>query len=289
MLVTPDITLSYVNSVGQEMDLTYFSPFVCTGCDESVSNQVHSVKQPGTHGKFFTGMSLDEKFIQLSGEVRRDLSLATAERVLQNVFNPTLEGVLHFHHRREDVPKEIPCKVSAQPRVFWRGARLCFEIDLVCLDPFWKGQAVTELIAATMKEFYFPAYIPEGGMSFGTRRATLESEFENAGNVRGGFVATIRARGGTVLNPEIRNILTGERIRIIYNMRPDDVITIISTLQERRVLINGVNGFRHLDVDVSTFFMIDVGTNVIGYFADENVSNVFMSVRYIPNYTFAIG
>jgi len=72
-------------------------------------------------------------------------------------------------------------------------------------------------------------------------------------------------------------------------MRPDDVITIISTLQERRVLINGVNGFRHLDVDVSTFFMIDVGTNVIGYFADENVSNVFMSVRYIPNYTFAIG
>ena len=289
MLVTPDVTLSYVNSVGQEMDLTYFSPFVCTDCDETAANQVHSIKQPGVHGKFFTGMSMDEKFITLMGEVRREMPLVTAERTLQNVFNPTLEGVLHFRHRRENVPKEIPCRLVEQPTVYWQGARLCFDISLVCLDPFWKGEAVTNLIAVTMKEFYFPAYIDEGGMSFGTRRATLESEFENAGNVRGGFVATIRARGGSVRNPEIRNIITGERIRVIYDMARDDVVTIVSTLQERRVLINGVNGFRHLDAAASTFFMIDVGKNVIGYFADENISNIFMSVRYTPNFTFAIG
>jgi len=234
-------------------------------------------------------MSLDEKFISLGGEVRKDLTLAAAERTLQNVFNPTLTGTLHFSHRRESIDKEIPCRIAAQPHVYWRGARLCFDINLVCLDPFWKGQPITELIATTMSEFYFPVAIPVGGMSFGMRRATLESEFENAGNVEGGFIATIRARGGTVRNPEIRNILTGERIRIVHTMNRDDVITIVSTLQERRVLLNGVNAFRHLDAEVSEFFRIAVGRNVIGYFADENVSNIFMSVRYIPNYTFAVG
>jgi len=287
MIVTPNITLTYINSADQEMSLTYFSPFVCDKCDETAANQVHSIKQPGTHGKFPTGMSLDEKFILLSGEVRKDLTLEVAEQTLQNVFNPTLTGTLYYKHAREQIDKEIPCRITERPKVYWRGSRLRFDINLVCLDPFWKG--ITEIIAQTIKEFHFPVMIPPEGMSFGTRRATLESEFENAGNVEGGFVATIRARGGTVVNPEIRNIITGERIRINYTMQRDDVITVVSTLQEKRILINGANAFRHLDAEVSTFFSIAVGTNIIGYFADENVSNIFMSVRYIPNYTFAAG
>jgi len=289
MVVTPEITLIYTNSTGQEISLNYFSPFVCNKGEETISNQVHSIKQPGTHGKFPTGMSLDEKFIMLTGEVRRDLTLDVAQRTLHNVFNPTLAGTLHFKHAGKNIDKEIPCRLTELPKVYWRGSSLKFDINLVCLDPFWKGQAITEIIAETMKDFRFPVMIPQKGMSFGTRRATLESEFENAGNVEGGFVATIRARGGTVVNPEIRNIVTGERIRINYTMQRDDVITILSTLQEKRIMINGVNAFRHLDVEVSTFFSIAVGRNVIGYFADENVGNVLMSVRYIPNFTFAMG
>jgi len=166
---------------------------------------------------------------------------------------------------------------------------LRFDIDLVCPDPFWKGQSVREIIAVTRKMFTFPMKIPKKGVVFGLRRATLESTFENKGNVEGDFIATIRARNGTVTNPEIITALTGERVRILYTMRPDDVITIISSLQERTVLLNGANALHLLDVDVSQFFRIAVGTNVIRYSADENVSNIFMHVDYIPNYTFALG
>ena len=289
MVITPEVLLAYENEKRQAMEFNYFSTYMVLDAEETAGNSVHSLKQPGVHGEFFTGMSLDKKHIALRGEVRAGISLEAAQRALGNVFNPTIKGVLRYKHLRLRDEKAIDCKLSTLPRVFWRRRRLQFTIELECPDPFWKGEAITEIIAETKKKLAFPIVIPRGGMMFGARRATLESEFENRGNVEGGFTATIRARTGTVTNPEIRNMVTGERIRLLYVMQPNDVITIVSTLQQRRVLINGANAFRHLDAEASTFFNIAIGRNVIGYFADENVGNLLVSVRYVPNFTFMAG
>ena len=289
MVITPDVSLSYENEMRQSIEFNYFSTFMVLNADEAISNSVHSIKQPGVHGEFYTGMSLDKKHITLRGEVRSDMNLETAQRMLGNVFNPTIKGVLRYKHLRQHSEKIIECKLSNLPRVFWRRRRLQFTIELVCTDPFWKGAAVTEVIAETTGKLAFPIMIPIGGMAFAKRLATLETAFENAGNVEGGFTATIRARTGTVTNPELRNIITGERLRVLHTMQPDDEITIVSTLQQRRVLLNGENIFRLLDVEVSTFFSIAIGRNVIGYFADNNIGNMLVSVHYVPNFTFMAG
>jgi len=190
---------------------------------------------------------------------------------------------------RVGINKDISCRVVDLPQVFWHRKQLRFDISLAALDPFWKGQSVIQIIAETLKEFFFPAYIPKEGMSFGVRHRTLESEFDNQGNVESGFFATFRARGGTVINPFIENMATGDRIRMSYTMAANDVITILSDLQEKRVEINGVNGFRHLDAAATEFFRVEVGANRIGFGADVNINNLHVHIRYIPNYTFAEG
>jgi hypothetical protein len=133
--------------------------------------------------------------------------------------------------------------------------------------------------------FYFPLKIVKGEFTFGLRKRQLESKFENGGNVESGFICTFRSYGGTVKNPSVINSITGEQIRILYNMQKGDKIEVINRLQEKQVLINGVNGFRYYDAKNSRFFKIAVGTNIIGYSADENINNLFVSVSYIPNFT----
>ncbi|MCL2565964.1 MAG: phage tail family protein [Defluviitaleaceae bacterium] len=289
MLVTPFVTLSYINSAQQEIGLNFYSSFVCEGCDETANNQIHSIKQGGTHGRFFTGMSLDERNIRLTGHIRHGITLENAMRSLQNVFNPTVTGNLVYENQPLGIKREIACRVTELPQVFWSNRQLRFDIPLIALDPFWRGQSVIQNIAETLKKFCFPAVIPPEGMSFGLRKQTLESEFENMGNVESGFLVVFRAQFGSVLNPEIRNMESGERIRILYNMEKGDVITILNDLQERRVEINGINGFRHLDAANTSFFRLAVGTNRVGFWADSNINNLSLHIRYTPNFTFAEG
>jgi hypothetical protein len=213
------------------------------------------------------------------------LGLEAASRSLHSVFNPTLKGTLHYIDGV--TKKEISCRVEEVPEVYWSQKQLKFDIKLVCMDPFWKGAAVVEVIAETLKGLKFPMSICRNKIIFGIKAASLHSRFENAGNASGGFTATLRARYGTVVNPEIRNEVTGDRIRLNYTMQRDDVVVIVSGLQEKRVEINGVNGFIYLDAENTRFFGMSVGSNRIGYRADENVGNLFVHVRYVPGWTYA--
>ena len=287
MLMTAKSSLIYRNEVGEEVSLAPRSTFWCEKCEEQMTNQVHSQKQVATHGKFFTGMSLNERYITLTGTVMPPMSSQTAMSTLQRVFNPTLAGTLFLRVSTVNINRDISCRVEELPNVYWSRGALRFDINLVCLDPFWKGQDIVEYIALTVKQFKFKVAIPPSGMSFGTRRQTLESRFENVGNVESGFRASIVAFGGTVTNPEIRNEITGEKIRVLYTMQRYDTLTIINSLQEKRVEVNGVSAFKYLDAENTTFFKLAVGTNRIGYFADENVSNMSVNVAYTPYYTHA--
>lgn len=287
MLITAYSKLTYINSADEKLEFLPKSAFWVEKVQEQIGNQVHGQKQVATHGKYFTGMSLDERYIVLTGSVSQRMDTITAQSTLQRVFNPTLSGKLIYENSKHEIKREIECRIEELPTTYWSQAALRFDINLVCLDPFWKGESITEFIALLTKEFKFKLAIPKTGMTFGRKREALESEFENAGNVESGFKAVIRAAKGKVLNPMIKNINTNEIIKINYEMQQYDEIEIISTLQEKRILINGENGFKYLDVAVSTFFEIQVGSNTIGYNADENISNMTVSVEYIPSYTHA--
>ena len=288
MLITRESVLCYENEAGLEINLAPFSTFWAEKCEETSKNNIHTLKQAGKDGTFPTSMTMDERHIVITGFVMNNLPVQTAYASLHKVFNPTLRGVLKYSAcLTEKTRKEINCRIEEVPTVYWSQRRLKFDIKLVCCDPFWKGNSVIENIAETLRTFRFPFFIPETGMRFGIKRATLESRFENTGNVKGGFSAVLRARGGTVVNPEIRNEETGERILLNITMRKDDVITILSGLHERRIEVNGISMMQIVDVPNSVFFRLPGGVNRIGYRAEENVGNLAVHVRYVPGYTFA--
>ena len=280
------------------MAFGFASPFVITSGQESHPNQVYGVPAAGRHGESATGMRMDRRRIRLVGEVRRaDIDSELAREMLYDAFNPTLEGLLVSENPFTGVRREIDCRLEELPVIEWSHQKRClvFEIVLVALSPFWRGRPLTVAIAETTRKWSYPMSFPQRGsalpehMIFGIRRQTLETRFENAGNVASGFTATFLARGGTVTNPSIRDEQSGAQIRLNYTMQQHDSITIENYLHKKAITINGENGFRFLDADGTSFFLVRVGRNRIGYRADTNISNLEVHVRYTPEYTYVGG
>jgi len=297
MLVTPHVTLKYINAAGRDMSFNYFYDFVIEKCIEEQPNNIYSVEQDGIDGEFFTGMRMGKRSIRLLGYVKNSgTSLHTVKQALGYVFNPTLSGVLHYSHAlMPRASKSIPCRLTELSEPVWDNKRgkLTFDILLTALDPYWRGNAHTEVIAKNQRKWRFPTRLPARprGFVFDVRRSGLTSIFQNIGNVRTGFEATLRAVGGTVVNPEIYDVTSGKRLVLNLTMQPADVVHIINFPLLKRVFINSVNGFSTLNTRAENFgfFLINVGENHIGFRAEENVSNLQVSIRYTPQFTFAEG
>lgn len=303
LFVSRHVTLTYENERGRSIQLGYGTPFLITagGGQEEHRNNVYGVPAPGRHGESKTDARLGRRYIGLVGEVRSNVDNEDAREEIHNAFNPTLNGTLTSLNTRTGVRRWIKCIPEELPAIRWN-KRLEFDIRLVALDPFWKGRPLTVNIAQTLPCWSYPMSIPQpnsrldGTMVFGLHFGTLETRFENKGNVASGFTAEIRARTGTVVNPSIRDMETGNQIRINYTMERFDKLTIVNYLHEKRVLLNNETHLPNgrpvmdlLDADATRFFLINVGANRIGYLADENVSNMRVNVQYTPEYTFVGG
>jgi len=277
------------------MSFNYFYDFVVEKCIEEQPNIIYSVEQSGIHGKFFTGMRMGERSIHLLGYVKSSgVPLHNVKQALGYVFNPTLSGVLHYSHALlPRASKSIHCRLVylSEPEWDFKKGKLTFDVLLTALDPFWKGLAHTEIIAKNQRKWRFPTRLPTRGFVFDVRRSGLTSRFENLGDVPTGFEATLRAVGGTVVNPEIYDATSGQRLVLNYTMQPGDVVQIINFPLLKRVLINGANAFSTLNTRVKNFgfFLINDGENHIGFGAEANVSNLQVSIRYTPQFTFAEG
>ena len=301
LFASPSLTLTYRNSRGRVAVLGFNTPFVITagGGQENHINNVHGIPSPGRHGESGGSMRMDRRQIRLSGEVRGgSIGSETAREILHEAFNPTLSGTLTSFNSQTRVWREIDVVLDELPIVEWSPAKKClvFEIMLVAKSPpFWRGNPLVVNIAQTMKKWSFPMAFPQHGsmlegMIFGLRHDTLETRFDNMGNVDSGFTVTFRARGGTVVNPSIRNEENPlQQIRINYTMEPNDVIVIENYQHLKTVTLNGESAFHLLDAPETRFFLIQVGRNRIGYRADENVSNLQVRVRYTPEYTYVGG
>jgi len=309
MYVSPHVTLTYTNTAGDSVSMNFFDHVIPTVLREDVAQTTHSVVQSGVPGSLVTGTRAQERFIELRGEVRDAPGLPDEYFInrLERAFNQNLYGTLRYENANPNIAisaKEISCRLEKNPRIYWAGTHMAFDISLVSHEPWWRGRAFTQNIAETEKLWSFAHSVPQrrqkleerpAGMVFAKRAQTLQSTFQNVGNVPAGFVATLRASGGTVVNPELVNIDTGQRIRVLVTMQPNDVVTILSTAQERRVFFRGggeaamheVDSIHLLDRHNRDFFLIQVGANGVGFNADVNVSNLLVSLQYTPLFTAA--
>ncbi|MBR1677330.1 MAG: phage tail family protein [Clostridia bacterium] len=181
--------------------------------------------------------------------------------------------------------------------------RLKVVIDLLCPDPymlnidnFGKNMAAISPLFAfpwfslgsrmTEGKLDYPAEargLLLGGTVMGYRTLHEQAVLANDGDVPTGVIIKFTATRGSVKNPKITNVGTGEFMRVIVDMEKGDVVTVDTNVRHQIVELNGANYYQHID-RASEPFQLEVGDNYLEYAADENYTNLDVNLYYTPKY-----
>lgn len=263
-----------------------FAPFFLKAIDGiyKVSNNIQRADNTNTDGSTYQGANTQERNIVIDVEVCENYQ--QNRDVLYKCFERDSEGTLTYEEG--SVKREIDYyteSIDVDEKGVVRGAT----ISLVATDPYFKDtQYSVALMASWQKVFKFPHKFTKEKEELGTRRKELIKDVGNKGTVgRTGMVITLAALG-TVTNPVINNITTGEFVKINTELQAGDVLEICTETNKKNVYLtrdtkkNSINGY--IDED-SDFIQLRPGTNTLRYGADTGVDNLNVTVEYKCKYT----
>ena len=280
------MTLTYTNSSGESLTLRPRKPFFLQRAEGigNVRNAVTTFKAPNQDGAFFISGSLEMRNILLEGTIvgqSKDEAYAARKRLLR-VFTPKLSGTLVYRGLR------IPCIVEEADFVISSKERIpSFFISLLCPSPFF--EALDELrveLASWVSKFSFELEIPFSGIEFGLRQPSQIIEVDNFGDVPCGCTISFVALG-TLTNPELMNVDTGEVFRLLKTMTAGEELRVDTHFANKRVtrIIGGAetNAFSYMDTS-SVFIQLMPGRNTLRYDAATNMELLEVSLYYRPLY-----
>lgn len=167
------------------------------------------------------------------------------------------------------------------------------EISLICPDPFFYDiDPSSEAMASWVSAFTFPFSSTYAGFTFGYQSNEKIKTIQNdiaEDNI--GVVFTISCMG-TVVNPSITHIETGDKISIGHAGKPfeigtGDVVTITTATGNKHVTLthNGVTSeVNHYLTEDSVFVQLMRGSNSFGFGADSGLNNLSISISYTFKY-----
>lgn len=278
--------LTYTNTGGESLTLKQSRPYFLTKIDGTgnVRQTVNTFKAPDQDGAFYISSTLDMRNITLEGTVVADTpdeAYTRRQRFLQ-IFSPKLRGTLLYRGRQIScVVEEAGFTVSTRQRI------PNFFVSLLCPSPFFETpEEIREELASWIPLFEYELEIPETGMEFGMRQPSQIITVDNIGDVSCGCQIVFRALG-TVTNPELLNMDTGEYIKLLTTMSAGDEIQVYTHFAGKRVLsVDGstiTNSFSLLDTD-SAFFQLAAGINTLRFDASVNMELLEVSIYYRPQF-----
>jgi hypothetical protein len=278
--------LTYINADGKSITLKQGRPYFLTKIDGigDIRQTVNTFKAPDQDGAFYISSTLDMRNITLEGTVIADTpdeAYAQRHRFLQ-IFSPKVSGTLLYRERQiACVVEEAGFTISTRQRI------PSFFVSLLCPSPFFETQdEVREELASWIPLFEFELELPESGMEFGMRQPSQIIAVDNIGDVSCGCEIVFRALG-TVTNPELLNMDTGEYIRLLTTMSTGDELRVYTHFAGKRVVsVNGTtvtNAFSLLDTG-SAFFQLAAGVNTLRYDASVNMDLLEVSIYYRPQF-----
>lgn len=278
--------LTYTNQDGATVTLRQVKPLFITKLDGvgRVRQTISTFHAPEQDGAFYISSTLDMRNITIEGTILADSvdkAFAYRRRLLR-IFTPKLKGTLIYRNR------QISCIVEEAAFSAGNTARTpSFFISLLCPSPFFEPlEADRKELASWEKNFSFPLEITEPGIEFGIRQPSQIITIENEGDVPCGCVIVFKALG-TVVNPELMNVETGEFIRINTEMSSGQEIHVYTHFAGKRVVsvigTTETNAFALIDVG-STFLQLSVGKNVLRYDAQEYMDLLEVVINYRPQY-----
>lgn len=278
--------LTYINEDGVSITLKQNRPYFLSKLDGTgnIRQTVNTFKAPNQDGAFYISSTLDMRNIILEGTIvadNPDDAYAKRQRFLQ-VFSPKLNGTLIYRNKQIScVVEEAGFTVSTRQRI------PNFFVSLLCPSPFFETlEEVREELASWIPLLEFELEIPMTGMEFGMRQPSQIITIDNIGDVSCGCEIVFRALG-TVTNPELLNIDTGEYVRLLTTMSAGDELRVYTQFASKRVVsISGsviTNAFSLLDTG-SLFFQLAAGLNTLRYDASVNMELLEVSIYFRPQF-----
>lgn len=283
--------LVYTNERGECMEFGTGSIYYCNVSKDvdgiaGVSNVIYSTNSMGQHGDTYVGQRIEARDIDILGHINtRDKQQAyELRRRMLKVFNPELGGTLSYEYG--SFKRVISCRLHGKPEIARKSVLQEFSIQLECLNPFWQeAEEKKEDIASWVAAWHFPCVIEKDNdrsMVFGYRAESVIVDCYNEGDVSTGMRIRFAALG-TVSNPVLLNIDTGEFIQVNAVMQTGDIIEVNTKYGSKgaKLVRNGVETdyFRFIDVD-STFMQLAIGDNNFRYDAAGGVNSLEVTIFY---------
>jgi hypothetical protein len=210
----------------------------------------------------------------------RDEEKSAKRQELIAFFSPFSSGTLTVNYM--GVERTIEYEVeSFKINTVSLHETLDFQVDLICMDPMFQdvlqtGDSIATWIRGWKWKFTLPFKMKE--------RGEPQKNIINTGHVETPVEIYFH---GPAVNPSIKNITTGETIRIIRELTTDDVLYINTGFRQKKVEIirNGTrtDAFDYIDLS-SRFFSLQVGDNVIEYASENGLAPQNVEIYYKNRY-----
>lgn len=221
----------------------------------------------------------------------RDLSLEFEYKIrrqdsgirqrLIGFFSPFSCGRLNVRYK--GVVREIEYEVEKMrlPTVNVNERLRCC-LDLQCMNPFFTGVQKRRVTLATWVDgwrwkFTLPFHMK--------RRGSFRRNVYNAGHSDTPVQIIFK---GPAVNPAVKNLTTGEMIRIRKELTTDDVLYICTEFGAKTVRIDHSDGqqedaFDYIDLN-SRFWWLQTGDNMVEYETDNDLEPQSVTIEYDERY-----
>ena len=222
-----------------------------------------------------------ERELSITAEIDCD-GAEEVKRAVVSMLDPHFEGVLDVElfgvHRRISV---IPCgePVFARPVL---GGNIVMTLYFVAPAVFFSDSSKKRAdFYSAMPLLTFPMnFTAESGVTTGLYGKTDHKEVENSGDTDCGFVATIVAHGGNVVNPSLS--LGEKQVKCLVTMEDGDVLVIDTRRGRKNITLGGERCFKF--TRDSVFFSLPEGGSTLTLKADSGGEYIDACLEYTPLY-----
>lgn len=282
------------NSEELVLDMVSTPDYILKSVDwGSIKGTHHSYKYVNQVGVSVTNTSLETRPIKIEGWIvaKSEAHMTVLKRKLNSFINP--QEVIHLFYSTYTIdflPDEsvrYSASEAENNEIFCK-----FLIEGTAPNPLFSDNFESRsTFVSTIGGLHFPLVmstsLPEKGVTFGKRMASLITNLINNGSVSVGMKIVFKANG-TVVNPRLININTQEEFTINKKMVGTEQIEINTNIGEKSVrgkigVGEYTNYFMYKDID-SSWLQLEVGDNLFRYNADEGVDNLDVFIYFNNRY-----
>lgn len=267
-------TFRYVNDNGGTLTFEYAFGYLISkpsGID-TVSVNLSQAQGINQVGSTVESKTVQPRPVTISG-ILVGADQEARKEALMSVIRPDLGGKLYADDYYLNV------HVTATPVVEARSKFAHFQFSLSAPYPYWqKDNSVSQALSGVQKMFKFPWNISRA-YQFGSWMETQFMNVSNGGQLPVPFTATFYAKN-EVVNPKIRNVVTGEILILNKTMITGERVVVEITHNRTYVTSSEDGNIRGaLDLD-STLFRLGVGDNVLKPEADSGLTQMEVEINF---------